>query len=60
MNERQAAMLRESAFSTLKDAERFLEWYAHSEHCSTWDETRYEQARRIIGAGEEHQLESEA
>jgi hypothetical protein len=50
VNDEQARLLRESAFATLDDVRRFIEWYDTHEHHSRWDDQRYEQAKRIAAA----------
>jgi hypothetical protein len=40
--------LRESAFATYEDALAFLEWYYEDgQSLSSWDFTRYEQAKHL-------------
>ena len=48
MSENLAARLRASAHETIRDAQRFIQWYEQAEHVSDWDKTRAAQASEII------------
>ncbi len=51
-NERQRHLLRESAHGTMADVYRFVGWYGDNKgHTTGWDDTRYEQATKILAAG---------
>lgn len=47
-SEKHAELLRHSSFSTLKDAERFVQWYDETRHHSAWDDHRYGEAKMMI------------
>ena len=41
-------LLRDSPFSTIADAQRFVLWHERAKHVSEWDKTRVKIANQII------------